>query len=137
MTRKSHEHLRMTYANTGQLFRPYEVSFSSVYRNLHHWRSNQRPQIAVPKPCNWATCSYRTQVTPNQLVTVIGRAIVEFRHCNMWSLVRSTVVEITVYTAEWDLIRSKQMSSVRVRHAYVFGGFSGRGNSIQNNNFST
>ena len=26
---------------------------SSVYRNLHHWRSNQRPQIAVPKLHNW------------------------------------------------------------------------------------
>ena len=24
----------------------------------------------------------------------------EFRHCNLWSLVRSPVVEITVYTAE-------------------------------------
>ena len=23
--------------------------YSSVYRNLHHWRSNQRPQTAVPK----------------------------------------------------------------------------------------
>ena len=33
---------------------------SSVYRNLHHWRSNQWPQIEVPKPYNWATSSYRT-----------------------------------------------------------------------------
>ena len=40
---------------------------SSVYRNLDHWRSNQRPQIAVPKLYNWATSSYRTQVTPNQI----------------------------------------------------------------------
>ena len=44
---------------------------SSVYRNLHHWRSNQRPQIAVPKLYNRATSSYRTQMTPNQLVMVI------------------------------------------------------------------
>ena len=46
---------------------------SSVYRNLHHWRSNQRPQIAVPKLYDWATSSYRTQVTSNQLVMVIAR----------------------------------------------------------------
>ena len=38
---------------------------SSVYRNLHPWRSNQL--------YNWATSSYRTQVTPNQLVMVIAR----------------------------------------------------------------
>ena len=46
---------------------------SSVHRNLNHWRSNQRPQVAVPKLYNWATSSHRTQVTPNQLVTVIAR----------------------------------------------------------------
>ena len=37
----------------------------SVYCDLHHWRSNQRPQIAVPKLYNWATSSYCTEVTPN------------------------------------------------------------------------
>ena len=46
---------------------------SSVYPNLHHWRSNQRPQFAVPKLYNWAMSLYRTQVTPNQLVIVIAR----------------------------------------------------------------
>ena len=46
---------------------------SRVYRNLHHCRSNQRPHIAVPKLYNWAISSYRTQVTPNQLVLVIAR----------------------------------------------------------------
>ena len=46
---------------------------SSVYSNLHHWRSNQRPQIPVPKLYNWATSSYRTQATPNQLMMVIAR----------------------------------------------------------------
>ena len=40
MTRKSGKHLRMTYGNTGQLFWPYLGLISSVYRNLHHWRSN-------------------------------------------------------------------------------------------------
>ena len=44
---------------------------SSVYSNLHHWRSNQRPQIAVPKLYNEDTCSYHTQVTPNQQVMII------------------------------------------------------------------
>ena len=46
---------------------------SSMYRNLHHWRSNQGPKIAVPKLYNWATSSYHTQVTPNKLVMVIAR----------------------------------------------------------------
>ena len=41
---------------------------SNGYRNFHHWRSNQRLQTAVPKFYNWAISSYRTQVTPNQLV---------------------------------------------------------------------
>ena len=39
---------------------------SSVYHKLHHWRSNQRPQIAVPKLYNWTTNS-------NQLVMLIVR----------------------------------------------------------------
>ena len=29
-----------------------------------------------------------------------GGSFVEFRHCNLWSLVRSPVVEIMVYTAD-------------------------------------
>ena len=45
---------------------------SSVYRDLHHWRSNHRPQIAEPKLYNWTNNPYRTQVTPNQLVMVIA-----------------------------------------------------------------
>ena len=48
---------------------------SSVYSDLHHWRSNQRPQIAEPKFYNWANSSFCTQVTPNQLVIVIARPI--------------------------------------------------------------
>ena len=39
---------------------------------LHHWRSNQRPQIAEPKLYNWANSPYRTQATPNEPVMVIG-----------------------------------------------------------------
>ena len=45
---------------------------SSVYRNLHHWRSNQWPQIAEPKLYNWAMNPVCTQVTPNYLVIVIA-----------------------------------------------------------------
>ena len=72
MTRKSAEHLRMIYENTGQLFRPNSVS-SAVYTiiSIIYGRSNQWPQIAVLNLYNWATSSYRTQVTPNQLVMVI------------------------------------------------------------------
>ena len=38
---------------------------SSVYHDLYHGRSNQQPQNAEPKLYDWATNSYRTQVTPN------------------------------------------------------------------------
>ena len=48
---------------------------SSVYRDLHHWRSSHRPQIAEPKLYNCASSSYRTQMTPNQQVMVIVRPI--------------------------------------------------------------
>ena len=44
-----------------------------VYRDLQHWRSNQQPQIAEQKLYNWATCPYRTQVTPNQLVMLLNK----------------------------------------------------------------
>ena len=33
---------------------------SSVYCNLHHWRSNQRPQIAVLKLYNWTLVGGRS-----------------------------------------------------------------------------
>ena len=62
MTSKFGKHLRMTYGNTGQPFRPYQVS-SAVYTVI--WRSNQQPQIAEPKLYNWTNSSYRMQVTPN------------------------------------------------------------------------
>ena len=48
---------------------------SSVYYDLHHWRSNQQPLIAEPKIYNRAIDSYRTQVTQNQLLMVIARPI--------------------------------------------------------------
>ena len=57
-TRKSGEYSRATYGNTGQLFRLYEGS-SVLYRDLPHWRSNQRPKNAEP--------NHRTQVTANLL----------------------------------------------------------------------
>ena len=44
---------------------------SSVYRDLYHWRLNQRPQIAESKFYNWANSPYHTQVVPNLLVMVI------------------------------------------------------------------
>ena len=48
---------------------------SSVYRDLHHWRSNQRPQIVELKLYYWAISQYRTQLTQNWLVMVIARLI--------------------------------------------------------------
>ena len=38
---------------------------SSVYRDLPHWRSNQRPQITEPKLYKWTNSPHHTQVTPN------------------------------------------------------------------------
>ena len=38
---------------------------SSIYHDFSHWRSNQQPQIAVPKLYSGATSSYRPQVMPN------------------------------------------------------------------------
>ena len=72
MTRKSGEHLRATYGNTGQLFRTYKDSSAVLYRDLHHWKSNQWPQNADPKFYHWAVSSLRTQVMPNQVVMVIA-----------------------------------------------------------------
>ena len=46
---------------------------TNVYRNFHHCRSHQRPQIAVSKLYNWPTSLYCTQVTPNQQLMVIAR----------------------------------------------------------------
>ena len=48
---------------------------SSVYCDVPHWRSNQRPQNAEPKLYDWATGPYRTQATPNQLHGVIAHII--------------------------------------------------------------
>ena len=48
---------------------------SCVYRDLHHWRSNQRSQIAEPKLYNWAISSYRTSVMPNLLVMVVTQPV--------------------------------------------------------------
>ena len=57
--------------------------FSSVYRNLHHWRSNQRSQIAVLKLYNWATSSYRIHVTPNQLIMIIAQPNNQYMSCKL------------------------------------------------------
>ena len=43
---------------------------SSVYHDLHYWRSKQRSQIAEPKLFDWSTSPDCTQVTLNQLVMV-------------------------------------------------------------------
>ena len=55
----------LTYGNTGQLFSTLLGLLSNVYRDLHHWRSNQWPQIAEPKLYNWANSSYHAHVTSN------------------------------------------------------------------------
>ena len=78
MTRKSVEHLRMIYGNSGQQFRSYQVS-SAVY-------------------------------------TIISTSGDQTSNHSL-------------------IIRSKQLSSVPVYRAQVFGGFSGHGNSIHRSVF--
>ena len=46
---------------------------SSVYRDLYHRRSNQRPQNAEPKLYHWDISRHNTQVMPNQLVLLIAQ----------------------------------------------------------------
>ena len=74
MTRTSGEHLRTTYGNTGQLLTLLGL-ISCVYRDLHHWGSNHRPQIADPKLYNWIIRKYRTEVIQNYLVKITARPI--------------------------------------------------------------
>ena len=57
MTRKSGEHWAVISTLLGLS--------SSVYRDIHQWILNQRPQIAELKLYNWAIGPYRTQVKPN------------------------------------------------------------------------
>ena len=57
---------------------PFYIIFltdSSVYRDLPHWRSNQRPYNAEPTIYHWAIDSHRTQAMPNQLVMEIAQPI--------------------------------------------------------------
>ena len=70
MTRKSAEHLRTIYGNTGQLFRPYEVS-SAVYTVIS--TTGDRTSDHRLQWWNWATGSYRLKVTSNQLIMLIAR----------------------------------------------------------------
>ena len=88
--RKCSEHFRMTYGNTGQLFRPYYC----VRYGL------------------WLSC---TVLAPQ---SVVGGSIYSGGDHGIHSW--------------WDLIKSKQLSSVSVCHAKVFAAFSDHGNSIHN-----
>ena len=95
---------------------------SSVQRNRHHWRSNQRRQIAVPKLYNRATSSYRMQVAPNQLVTVILFVVIQFtilipllkKEKNMCK--RNFVLKQT----SWEYLRWPVNCSVDSYFGYVF-----------------
>ena len=107
---------------------------SSVYCDLPHLRSNQQTQNAEPKLYHWAINPHCTQVTPNQLVTCDVDWWLSGRVYALHSVVTGLISsgrDHGIYTW-WDLIRSKQQSSVSVCHAQVFGGFSGRDDSIHN-----
>ena len=106
---------------------------SCVYRNLHHRRSNQRPQTEVPKLYTWATSSYRPKVTTNQQVIEAQLPwLVDLSSLsgdmNWWlrcsvsavqSVVAGSISSGRDYGIHcwWDLIRSKQRSSVPVCRA--------------------
>ena len=64
VTRKSDKHLCTTQKHWTAVSTLLGL-ISSVYRDLHHWKSNERPQIAESKLYNWANSLYRTQVMPN------------------------------------------------------------------------
>ena len=89
-TRKSAEHLRTIYGNTEQLFRHYHVS-SAVYIVISITCKTHLGYLAAQ--LSWLV----DLVSPVSIWT--GGSVVEIRHCNLWSLVRSLVVKITIYTA--------------------------------------
>ena len=85
---------------------------SCVYHDLHHWRLNQKPQIAEPKLYNWATfhilevtvsTAKSTDVTCK---THSGQLAVQLP----WQV---NLAALVCNMAWWDL-RSKQLSSVSV-----------------------
>ena len=51
---------------------------SSVYHNLHNWRSNQWPYIAMLKLYNWATRSYYWNIFMNMVTTHIFPQYISF-----------------------------------------------------------
>ena len=70
MTRKSGEHLHHNIRKHRTPVSTLLLGFiSSVYCDLHHWRSNQQPQIAELKHYNWH--SHKSWCT-NQLVMAIA-----------------------------------------------------------------
>ena len=93
---------------------------SSIYRDLHHWRSNERPQIAVPNLYNWATSSYRTQVTLSQQVMVIVMCLASFirtlsrghghphGHGNSIHKIKWNVKMTTISTFDWSLRNARK-----------------------------
>ena len=71
-------HLRATYGNTGHLFRPYKVS-PAMYTVISTTGDRTRELI-------WRHL---------RVIWTVG-SVEEFRLCNLWSLVRSPVMAITV-----------------------------------------
>ena len=102
---------------------------SSVYRDLPHWRLNQRLQNAELKFYHWATNPHCTQVTLNQCDVdwwLSGR-ISALHSVGAGSIFSGKDHGIHCW---WDLTRSKQLFCVSLCNAQVFAGFSGHGNSI-------
>ena len=77
--------------------------------NYHDQKIRQTPVRDIRK--HWTAVS-----TLLSLISCIYRDLLHRRSNNCW----------------WDLIRSKQLSSVSVCRTQVFAGFSGHGNSIYN-----
>ena len=104
---------------------------SSVYPDLLHWGSNQRPHNAEQKLYYWITNPHRTQVMLYQLVMVIAKP----------SYIR-TLYRGSTFCSRWfDLQWGRSRHTLLMRPNKVetavqcfrsSAGFSGHGNSIHN-----
>ena len=110
LTRKSGESLRTTYGNTGQLFQPYLVS-SALYTMIEPATTECRAETLL---LSYQSTSHTSDTKSTSHGNCSASGGDHSIHC--W----------------WDLIRSKQLSSVSVCRTQVFAGFSGQCNSIHN-----
>ena len=127
MTRKSGEHLCTTYGNTVQLFRPYY--FYTLLRRQGHLQGNVFPGLGGDHVfCKMYGCNLQ------DIFRLIGHAITMTNlallvcDVDLWLSGRVLALHSVVTGLSssggdhgvhcwWDLIRSKQLSSISVCHS--------------------